>query len=173
MQAIPYVLTCLEQCKTLHLDLLAAEAIVVLAKLWIDLNNDHASHAIDLIRIVLPLIEAQGSLIIQSEAQFTMAECILCTFQDERELMEKKGPVLELLRLAAEGFEAVECWTKVGDIYYFLAQIYDQLGCEDLRNEAAYTMTVVDDTRGWQEEYSKSNRCRRVMAKPQPMDLDD
>lgn len=173
VQAIPYVLSCLEQCKTLHLDLLAAEAVVVLAKLWIDLNHSHAQHAIDLISIVLPLIEAQGTLMVQSEAQFTMAECMLCTFQDEKELLEKQAPVLELLRLAAEGFETVECWRKAGDVYYYLAQIYNQLGCEDLRNEAALAMTVVDDMKGWQEENTKPDKSQGVFQIPQPMDLDD
>lgn len=136
----------------LHLDLLAAEAIVVLAKAWIDITNDHAHHAIGLIRSVMPLIEAQGSLLLCSEARFTMAECMLCTIQDVRELMEKRGPVLEMLRLSVEGYEAVECWRKAGDVYYFMAQIYNQLGCEDLRNEAALAMSAVEDPRSCSEE---------------------
>ncbi|GMH35898.1 hypothetical protein BSKO_03766 [Bryopsis sp. KO-2023] len=133
LATIRFVLSCLEQCSRLHLDLLAAEASVVLAKIWVDQDHGHAEHAIGLIRSVQPLIESQGSLLLGSEAKLTMAECMLCTIDDLRVSRDQTIVIVDMLQLAVQGFKTVECWKKALEALYLMAKISDEVNDMEAR----------------------------------------
>lgn len=88
LAALPYALAAVGHARQLSADLLAAEAAVLVAQLWLDLGREHAAHAAAELEAALPLVLAQGGLELQARAQGALAEALMARHSSPAELAQ-------------------------------------------------------------------------------------
>jgi hypothetical protein len=127
------------QAQTSGLDLLAAQATVLLAQLWPLLvpSLGSSAHAVALVQEVLPLLYAHGSIEQVSDACSVLADLLLAHKTPEELAGVDAGWCRELLSTAAEGYGQVCAWRKAAQSYYLLAQLCNAVGCAWERDAAA------------------------------------
>nr|XP_043636560.1 anaphase-promoting complex subunit 5 [Erigeron canadensis] len=132
---IPYALASLSFCQSFNLDLLRASATLTLAELWLLLGSRHAKRALNLIHGAFPMILGQGGLELRSRAYITEAKCYLSDLTIS--VSEDPDIVLDSLRQACEGLEALEYHELAAEAYYLMAVVLDKSGQIQKRDEAA------------------------------------
>ncbi|KAD4586371.1 hypothetical protein E3N88_23972 [Mikania micrantha] len=132
---IPYALASLSFCESFNLDLLRATATLTLAELWLLLGPRHAKRALNLIHSAFPIILGQGGLELQSRAHIAEAKCYLSDLSIS--VSEDPDIVLNSLRQACEGLEALEYHEMAAEAYYLMAIVLDKSGQMEEREEAA------------------------------------
>ncbi|KAK1412948.1 hypothetical protein QVD17_34580 [Tagetes erecta] len=132
---IPYALASLSFCESFNLDLLRAAATLTLAELWLLLGSRHAKRALNLIHSAFPIILGQGGLELQSRAHIAEAKCYLS--DSSISVSEDPDIVLDSLRQACEGLEALEYHEMAAEAYYLMAIVLDKSGQMEQREEAA------------------------------------
>lgn len=133
--ALPFLLSALLHCQMYGMDMQAAEASLLLAKVWKEMVPGSRGPALKLLEDVLPLILAHGPLALQGEVLLTLAEVIL---EDQQELEEAVGErSSRLLEEAADAFQYVELWARAAHCYLLLASVHDARGAIGSRDAAA------------------------------------
>ncbi|XP_024981505.1 anaphase-promoting complex subunit 5 isoform X2 [Cynara cardunculus var. scolymus] len=132
---IPYALASLSFCQSFNLDLLRASATLTLAELWLLLGSRHAKRALNLIHGAFPIILGQGGLELQSRAYIAEAKCYLSDMSIS--VSEDPDIVLDSLRQACEGLDALEYHELAAEAYYLMAVVLDTSGQIEQRDEAA------------------------------------
>ncbi|KAI3806600.1 hypothetical protein L1987_22509 [Smallanthus sonchifolius] len=132
---IPYVLASLSFCESFNLDLLRAAATLTLAELWLLLGPRHAKRALNLIHSAFPIILGQGGLELQSRAHIAEAKCYLS--DSSISVSEDPDIVLDSLRQACEGLEALEYHEMAAEAYYLMAIVLNKSGQMEQRENAA------------------------------------
>ncbi|XP_021988313.1 anaphase-promoting complex subunit 5 isoform X1 [Helianthus annuus] len=132
---IPYALASLSFCESFNLDLLRAAATLTLAELWLLLGPRHAKRALNLIHSAFPIILGQGGLELQSRAHIAEAKCYLS--DSSISVSEDPDIVVDSLRQACEGLEALEYHEMAAEAYYLMAIVLDKSGQMEQREEAA------------------------------------
>ncbi|GJV04956.1 anaphase-promoting complex subunit 5 isoform X1 [Tanacetum coccineum] len=132
---IPYALASLSFCQSFNLDLLRASATLTLAELWLLLGSRHAKRALNLIHSAFPIILGQGGLELRSRAYIAEAKCYLS--DSTISVSEHPDVVLDSLRQACEGLEALEYHELAAEAYYLMAIVLDKSGQIEEREDAA------------------------------------
>ncbi|XP_076923679.1 anaphase-promoting complex subunit 5-like [Bidens hawaiensis] len=132
---IPYALASISFCESFNLDILRGAATLTLAELWLLLGPRHAKRALNLIHSAFPIILGQGGLELQSRAHIAEAKCYLS--DSSISVSEDPDIVLDSLRQACEGLEALEYHEMAAEAYYLMAIVLDKSGQVEEREEAA------------------------------------
>ncbi|XP_071737598.1 anaphase-promoting complex subunit 5 [Rutidosis leptorrhynchoides] len=132
---IPYALASLSFCQSFNLDLLRASATLTLAELWLLLGSRHAKRALNLIHGAFPMILGQGGLELRSRAFVAEAKCYLSDLTIS--VSEDPDVVLDSLRQACEGLEALEYHELAAEAYYLMAVVLDKCGQIEQREAAS------------------------------------
>nr|KAJ0185807.1 hypothetical protein LSAT_V11C900467260 [Lactuca sativa] len=132
---IQYALASLSFCESFNLDLLRGSATLTLAELWLLLGSRHAKRALNLIHGAFPIILGQGGLELRSRAYILEAKCYLS--DSSISVSEDPDIVLDSLRQACEGLEALEYHELAAEAYYLMAVVLDKCGEVEEREEAA------------------------------------
>ncbi|GFR39782.1 hypothetical protein Agub_g267, partial [Astrephomene gubernaculifera] len=92
-------------------DLLAAEALVLLSRVWTELSDGgQLKEVLVLLQDALPLILAHGSVHLQARAQLTLAEMVLSEAHSPEELTHCYSQLQRLLQGAVHAAAAAEDW---------------------------------------------------------------
>ncbi|XP_072015679.1 anaphase-promoting complex subunit 5-like isoform X2 [Amphiura filiformis] len=145
MTAIPHLFECLALCHKHHLTYLAAMATAHVAHIQLILKMPH--HGMSLLKKIMPVILANGSVQDKSRVQLLLAKCQLACHTSKQDPEGRKTALLsavQMLSQAAEGFHTVETEYRVKDVMYLQAHIYQELGYTSERNKCAMHFRQLD-----------------------------
>nr|BAD44129.1 unnamed protein product [Arabidopsis thaliana] len=132
---LPYALASISFCQSFNLDLLKASATLTLAELWLGLGSNHTKRALDLLHGAFPMILGHGGLELRARAYIFEANCYLS--DPSSSVSTDSDTVLDSLRQASDGLQALEYHELAAEASYLMAMVYDKLGRLDEREEAA------------------------------------
>jgi len=75
--ALPYAASALEQYKSMHADVLGAEAALIMAGIWRHMGKEHLERAREEVEAALPVILAHGNLDLRGRARVLLAEIVM------------------------------------------------------------------------------------------------
>ncbi|KAL4854908.1 Anaphase-promoting complex subunit 5 [Chlorella vulgaris] len=142
LTALPYALTAIDHARQLHADMLAAEAAVLMARLWCDMGPQHAQHAQQELEAALPIILAHGSLELQAAAQTALAEAVMAQHTGADGL-RRDAEVLGLLEDAQRLSLQLEDRGAAAHSAYLQALVHDGLGQGGLRDAGAASFATL------------------------------
>lgn len=123
--------------------MLAAEAAVLMARLWCDMGPQHAQHAQQELEAALPTILAHGSLELQAAAQTALAEAVMAQHTGADGLRRDAQWVLGLLEDAQRLSLQLEDRGAAAHSAYLQALVHDGLGQEGLRDAGAASFATL------------------------------
>eukprot|EP00898_Chlorokybus_atmophyticus_P001278 jgi/Chlat1/2150/Chrsp17S02849 len=133
--ALPHAVACasLAHRDALARDTLAAEARVLLAQLWLAISDRNAPAALTMLREVLPVLLANGTLRQRARVHGAIARCMLA-FKSMNGQYEE---IVEHLMEAAECYDALDAHAGASEAHHFLALVHNALGSHTKRDIAA------------------------------------
>lgn len=104
--------------------------------------------ALKVLQLNLENILANGGIYDKAKATFLFVQCLIASTPTKENKLEKLKKTMEQLELAISFFSKLDCWSKVKDIYMFLAKLYNELGMIEERNYYAlkFRLTAEEHT---------------------------
>ncbi|EFJ39461.1 hypothetical protein VOLCADRAFT_100944 [Volvox carteri f. nagariensis] len=119
-------------------DLLAAEALVLLCRVWYELSDgQQLEEVLVLLQDALPLILAHGSVHLQARAQLVLAEMVMSEASSPADLTHCYSQLQRLLAGAAQAATAAEDFRMAAQAACMLAWLHHSQGSVSERDTAA------------------------------------
>ena len=104
---------------------------------YILLQMNMPQEALKAIKLNLENILSNGGIYDKAKAIFLFVQCLIASLPDKESKLEKLQESSDQVELAISYFTKLECYTKVKNIYSYLAKFYNQHGLIEERNRYA------------------------------------
>eukprot|EP00899_Mesostigma_viride_P022759 jgi/Mesvir1/3668/Mv14959-RA.1 len=136
VSAMPYAVGCLALSRSLHLELMACDVTVTLAETWLAMGTANASHALNMVEGVMPLVLGHGPLALRGSAHLLSAKCILSSWS-HAQLLEDPDVALDCLADAMDCFTKAQMVAAAKETCYLEAMVFNVLGWTEERDQAS------------------------------------
>uniref|UniRef100_A0A336M354 Anaphase-promoting complex subunit 5 n=1 Tax=Culicoides sonorensis TaxID=179676 RepID=A0A336M354_CULSO len=109
--------------------------------------------ALNSIKVTVETVLVNGSLYDKARITFLFCKCLIEACTEKEDKVAKLPECLNLLEQAISDFMTLECYTKVKDIYIYLAKLYNDLGMAEERNSYAYKFRMMEQQYPTSVEY--------------------
>jgi anaphase-promoting complex subunit 5 len=92
-------------------------------------------------------ILANGGIYDKAKVLFLFVQCLIASSPSKESKLEKLKKTMDQLEHAIGYFTKLECWSKVKDVYMFLAKLYNELDMIEERNHYALKFRLTAEER--------------------------
>lgn len=124
--AMKYALSVYSQCREIHADLLQAEVVVLMCRIF--RAQGELTRSLKEMDAAMPLIMAHGGLELKGRARMELAAIFMDQAKTKEELEGAAEQIFELLKEARHDFRQLEAFREMQHCFYLEALVHEGLG---------------------------------------------
>lgn len=154
-KVLPQVIEVLSEAMTI-----AKEKFLTYELAMIDAHFSHfllamnmPQRALNSLKLAIETVLVNGSLYDKARITFLFCKCLIGACSNKEQKIKKLPKCMKLLEQAMADFLLLESYTKVKDVYVYLAQLYNELEMNEERNCYAYKFRMLEQQYPTSMEY--------------------